>query len=235
MYQVVELWHVISTIGRILSDETRRPNVHCIMLANNKESFQYSFWWKEFEIADKVEQLKGFGQSFTAVGHRGATIYFKTIDVSEERKEQIKTNRIPFFGFGTNKSAQFTGTSLYSTEDYQHIDDRELLDDSKLIYNKIIIWHKSKAIRLCLYYDENRQYFVYCHWYGTKKERLKDYILFTLDPKNKNEIYGFGEYSDAIPAFEAMKKLRRLKNENRWYYQDNSIGTLIDDYFKNVK
>ena len=228
-YQIVELWNNISTIGRVFEDE-RQPNVHVVMLGNNTDF--NSFWWDELNITDKIRQVKSFGDSFDETTEDGTTIYFKSIDLSEERKEKIRKKKIPFFGFNTKKAAQFTGSAIWSTKDYQHIDDIEILAPENKIDDHMVIFHRDRYIRLNLFYDKNRQYFVFLHF--IRKPKLKDYVIYTLQPRESNEVYGVGEYSDCKQAFESMKKLRRLKMENRWYYENNTIGSIIDDYFKNI-
>lgn len=226
--QITELWNNISTIGRV-NDETRSLNVHCIMLGNNSDL--NSFWWDELCITEQIRGLKNFGEKFECTTELGTSVYFRSLDINEERKENIKKNNIKFFGFNTKRSAQFTGLSLWSTKDYQHIPDNEMLNNEYKRNEKIYIKHRDRYIQLVLYYNEDNNYYVYCHW--SNKPLYNDRIVLCLNPIEKNEIFGLAEYTDRLNVCNAVRKLIRLRKENRWYYQNNTIGNLLDDYIKN--
>lgn len=226
--QVTELWNNISTIGRV-NDETRSPNVHCIMLGNNSDL--NSFWWDELGITEEIRGLKSFGESFDTITELGTSVYFHSLDITTERKNNIKNNKIRFFGFNTKRAAQFTGMSLWSTKDYQHIPDNEMLNPDFKVSEKIFIKHREKYIQLVLYYNKDNQYYVYCHW--AYKPLYNDRIVLTLNPIECNEFYGTADLTTAKNISIAVRKLICLRKENRWYYQNNTIGNLIDDYLKN--
>ena len=227
--QMVELWNNISTIGRV-EDPTRRDNVHICMLANNVD--EDSFWWDEFQIASNVKDMKHFGESFETTTELGTSIYFKTIDLNNERKERIKNKQIKFFGFTTRRAAQFTGTQIWSGLDYPHLPDRSWITEGDKVFDDFYIFHRDRYIRIDLYYNKDHQYFCFVHW--SNKPKYDDKIIFTLNPTAENEFYGFGDYTEAKNLYDKMVKLLRLKKENRWYYENNRIGSIIKDYEKNI-
>ncbi len=228
--QMTELMNNISTIGRVNSPQ-RCNNVHIVLLSNNTNPF--SFWWEEFEIADRVKELKDFGETFEHETSLGVKIFFKSIELAKDTKKKIERKKIPFFGFNTRKMAQFNGMQVWAGLDYPHIPDPEMLDPKKKIFEYFYIYHRNRYIKLNLYYSRENQYYVFLHF--ANEPKLKDRVIFTLNPLKENEIYGFGNYSDAIKVNDNMRKLLRLKKENRWYYENNQIGRIIDDYCKDAQ
>lgn len=229
--QISELWNNISTIGRVF-DEKRRVNVHCVMLGNNTDP--NSFWWDEFCVAEKIRNLKNFGETFSITSELGTTVYFKSVDLTVERKDTIRRKNIPFFGFNTPRAAQFTGTALWSSKDYLHLPDLDMIKPEYKITDKLYIHHRDRWVQLDMYYNEDNGYYVFLHW--AKEPRAeKTCLVLTLEPKLKREVYGLGRFSFSDKAFNVIKKYYCLREENRWYYLNNQIGAIIDDYMKNAK
>ena len=153
------------------------------------------------------------------------------MEQSELQKSRLKDKNIPFFGFTTKKAAQFTGMSEWSTKDYQHPDF--YIDFENCLFRRMYILHRHRYIQLNLFYDENHKKYVYLHF---AREPLKqDNIILTMEPKERCEFYGICEYEDNKKVYELVRKYFRLRKENRWYYESNLIGEIVDDYLKNIK
>ena len=228
--QMTEFMNNISTIGRIGSKQ-RKNNVHVLMLGNNTD--EYSHWWDDFTIADKIHDLINFGASFECVTDLGSTVFCKLIDLNDNKKEDIANKKIPFFGFNTPEMAQFNGTQVWTQKSYSQIPDVEMLDKDYKKFNKIYIHHRNKYIQLDLYRHPDYNYYVFLHW--AKEPKRDDVLILTTEPLKKNEVYGFGRYNLSDKAYRTIQLLYKLKCEQRWYYLNNQIGNIVEDFEKNSR
>ena len=153
--QIIELQHNISTITRY------RPNARVLMLGNNQNKF--CFWFEEFEIQKEIESLK-FGKSFEKTTELGTTIYGTLIDLSLEKKNEIKNRKIRFSGFNTPKMNAFNGLNPWQGEVWKHIPDNEMLKKEYYIESPIYVYHRNRYILINLYYQEDLGYYCYLHF-----------------------------------------------------------------------
>lgn len=228
--QMTEFMNNISTIGRVKSAQ-RKNNVHVLMLGNNTDEF--SHWWDDFTITDKIRDLIQFGASFETVTDLGSTVFCKLVDLNDNQKEELKSKKIAFFGFNTPEMAQFNGTQVWAQKSYPQIPDVEMLEKEYKNYNKVYIHHRNRFIQLDLYYKEDIGYYVFLHW--AKEPKYDDVIILTTEPLKKNEVYGFGRYHLSEKVYRVTQMLYRLKCEQRWYYLNNQIGNIVEDFEKNSK
>ena len=82
-----------------------------------------------------------------------------------------------------------------------------------------------------MYVEEHKKY-IFAHF--ASEPLKKDNIILTLTPREYCEFYGLCEYEDNRKVYEVVKKFFRLRKENRWYYESNLIGEIVDDYIKNI-
>lgn len=228
--QMTELMNNISTIGRVGSKQ-RRNNVHVLMLGNNTD--EYSHWWDDFTITEKIRNLISFGSEFEETTELGTTIHCKLIDLNANKKEEVKSKKIRFFGFNTPEMAQFNGTQVWAQTSYPQIPDVEMLDYKKRINTKIMIKHRDRYIKLDLYHNDENGYFVFLRWSNPPKK--DDNVILTLEPIKRNEVYGLGRSNFSDNIYKAITKLDLLRKEHKWYYLNNQIGAIVDDYLKNIK
>lgn len=229
--QMTELMNNISTIGRVGSKQ-RRNNVHILMLGNNTD--EYSHWWDDFTIKDEIRNMNEFGSNFEIVTELGTSIYCKLIDVNENKKQEIKTKKIKFFGFNTPEMAQFNGTQVWAGIQYAQIPNFDMLHKDNKIWSNLYIYHRSRYIQLDLYHNEENGYFVYLHW-ANEPDEDKNCIILTMTPNTPREVFGFGQYNMCKRMVDVIVKYKNLRNENRWYYNNNQIGAIVDDYIKNTR
>ena len=229
--QMTELMNNISTIGRVGSKQ-RRNNVHCLMLGNNTDEF--SHWWDDFTITEQIKELNRFGSYFETVTELGTSIYCKLIDVNDNKKTEIKSKKIKFFGFNTPEMAQFNGTQVWANTEYPQIPEDDMFDSKCKIWDKLYIYHRNRYIQLDLYHKKEYGYYVFLHWANEPAEDKKCIIL-TMNPNSPREVYGYGRTNFSDKMFNVIKKYVMLKGENRWYYHNNQIGAIVDDYEKNTK
>lgn len=222
-----EFMNNISTIGRVLEPE-RAAKCHVVILGNNTD--RYAWLFQDFCISDLIPDLK-YGTTIRFKTELGTTGACMMMEQSDLQKSRLKDKNIPFFGFTTKKAAQFTGMSEWSTKDYQHPDF--YIDFENCLFRRMYILHRQRYIQLNLFYDEDHKKYVYLHF---AREPLKqDNIILTMEPKERCEFYGICEYEDNKKVYELVRKYFRLRKENRWYYESNLIGEIVDDYLKNIK
>lgn len=222
-----EFMNNISTIGRVLSDEERASKCHVIILGNNTDKYAWVF--QDFCISDLIPDLK-YGALIKFRTELGTTGFASLMEQSEIQKEKLRNKNIPFFGFNTPKAAQFIGTSEWVTKEYLHPDF--YVDYDNCYFRRMYIYHRHRYIQINLFYDNERKKYAFLHFAA---EPLKqDNVILTLEPKTYCEFYGICEFEDNKRVQELVRKVFRLKRENRWYYSSNLIGELVDDYLKNI-
>ncbi len=227
--QMTEFMNNISTIGRVGSKQ-RRNNVHVLMLGNNTD--EYSHWWDDFTITEQVRNMISFGSEFSAQTELGTSVFCKLIDLNDNKKEEIKSNKIKFFGFNTPEMAQFNGTQVWAQTNYPQIPDVNMLREGKRKSSRIFIHHRGRYIRVELFNHKDYGYFAFLHWASEPEET--DSIIMTVEPIKINEIYGFGNYSLSDRVGKALNTLNKLRKGNRWYYLNNQIGAIVEDFIKNI-
>ena len=222
-----EFMNNVSTIGRVGSDEERTSKCHVVILGNNTDRFGWIF--QDFCISDEIPNLK-YGSLIRWKTELGTTGFCTLMEQSELQREKLRTKNIPFFGFNTPKAAQFIGISEWVTKEYQHPDF--YIDFDNCYFRRMYIYHRQRYIQINLFYDEERKKYAFLHF---ASEPLKqDNIILTLEPKTYCEFYGICEFEDNKKVQELVKKVFRLKRENRWYYSSNLIGEIVEDYLKNI-
>lgn len=229
--QMTELQNNLSTIGRHGSKQ-RHNNVHVLMLGNNTDEF--SHWWDDLTITEEIKALNKFGSDFNVTTELGSTIYCKLIDVNENKKTEVKKKKIKFSGFNTPEMAQFNGTQVWAQTSYPQIPEDDMFDPKCKIWDKLYIHHRNRYIQLDLYNKKEYGYYVYLHW-ANEPDEDKKCIILTMNPNSPREVYGYGRTNFSDKMFNVIKKYVMLKGENRWYYHNNQIGAIVDDYEKNTK
>lgn len=228
-YQIfVEFLNAISTIGRPLSPG-RADYLRIIMLGNNQD--MYSFWFDEFGFdQEEVENLK-YGGYITFNTEYNTNGICRMLEQSERHKERIRLKNIPFLGFTSKKAAAFTGLEVWSGKQYKH-PDFELNFEYRL-FQRIYIFHRGRYMQLDFFNDPEKRKFVYAHF--SNKPLLEDNIILTLDPRDKQDVYGNGSKDERPSVYDICKRYFMLYSENRWYYQSNKVGSLIEDYLSNIE
>ena len=222
-----EFMENVSTIGRVGSDEERASKCHVLILGNNTDRFAWLF--QDFCISDLIPDLK-YGTLIKFKTELGTTGICTLMEQSELQKEKLRKKEIPFFGFNTPKAAQFIGISEWTSKEYQHPDF--YIDFEKCVFRRMYIFHRQRYIQLNLFYDEDHKKYIYLHF--AREPLKKDNIILTLNPKTYCEFYGICEYEDNKKVADIVRKFFRLRRENRWYYESNLIGEIVDDYIKLV-
>ena len=224
-YQIVEFWNNVSTITR------ERPEARAILLGNNLN--RYSFWFDEFCIMDEIGSLN-FGGRIDQTTELGTTLFATLLEVSKKKRDEISKKKIRFFGFNTPKAAAFTGVQAFSGNQWQHLENLELLESEYLLYNRFYVFHRNRYIQIRLYSKDSTYY---CYLNFSNKPKYKDSLILSTEPETgeKNQIYGFGEYSQFKKVKSRLDFIKKLRVQNQWYYSSNAVGDLMYDYFKTLR
>ena len=75
----------------------------------------------------------------------------------------------------------------------------------------------------------------YCFAHFAAPPQLDDNIIYTVDPVRAADVYGLGKYEKNERILGVSKQLVNLYQQNRWYYASNMVGSLIEDFIKNIK
>lgn len=222
--QIIELSNSISTIG-LRGDES---DCRVVMLGNNTN--KYLFWFDEFGISDDITNLD-FGGCIDKQTFLGTTIYVTLLDKSDLIKENIKNRKIRFFGFNNPKMNAFNGLEAFQGELWKHLPDTEWIETEYLVLDRLFIRHRNRYIQVRVYYEEERGYYCFLNWFGTPK--LKDNIILTEEPIGPGEIYGWGQFTSSKVKSKLFQILA-LRTQNKWFYENNTIGDLVNDFVKQV-
>ena len=94
------------------------------------------------------------------------------------------------------------------------------------------MYHRGRYIQMDLFNDPERGSFLFFHF--AKEPQKDDNIIFCLDPEKPFEIYGFGKYERRERLSKICKKIQITITENRTYFASNMVGSLLDDFIKNI-
>lgn len=227
-YQVFpQLLNMVSTIGRPLSPG-RTEWLHILLLGNNTD--RYNFYFDDFEISDQIETLS-FGGAITFKTEYNTTGICRLLELGETQKKRLADKNIPFLGFPGKKAAQFTGVTEWSGKQFRHADFDLNYDDC--YFRRAYIRHRNRYIQIDIFKEEERGKFAFAHFASAPK--LDDNVIYTLEPEKAIEVYGFGKYCRNEKILKVSKEITNLLQENRFYYQSNRVGSLIEDFIKNIK
>ena len=99
-------------------------------------------------------------------------------------------------------------------------------------FRRAYVFHRGRYIQFDLFADPEVGKYVFCHF--ASKPKLDDNIIFTLEPSRNKDVYGFGKYEKNEKILRVCKQFVSCLQENRFYYASNRVGSLIDDYIKNI-
>ena len=222
----IELLNVISTIGRPLSPGSA-DWLHILLMGNNIDP--YCYLYDDLMISDQIRNLK-FGGKIEFKTEYGTTGVCRLLELGETQKKRLQERNIPFLGFPGKKAAPFTGSQEWGGESYKHIDFT--LDYEYCIFRRVYLRHRGRWIQFDVFNDSKRGKFVFAHFASAPAK--EDNIIYTLEPENEREVYGFGKYERRQRILKVSKGIMDCFHENRFYYASNMVGSLIDDFIKNI-
>jgi len=221
-----QLLNCISTIGRPLSPG-RTEWLHILILGNNTNEFMWIF--DDFQISEQVPALT-YGGSITFRTEYNTTGICRLLELGEEQKKRLQDRNIPFLGFPGKKAASFTGATEWSGKTYRHADFELNYDDC--IFRRCYISHRGRYIQLEYFRDEDHGPYCFAHF--ASEPKYNDNLILTIEPEKPFHIYGFGKYCKNDRILRVLKKYISALQENRFYYASNRVGSLVDDFIKNI-
>lgn len=222
--QMIELQNNISTIGR------KRPEFHVLMLGNNVN--QFSFWFEEFCIEDDIKNLE-FGGNIDKTTELGTTLYCELVELSDTKKEENAKRKVRFSGFNTPKMNAFNGLSAWQGSSHPHIPYDEMLSEDIPKNCRIFIKHRGRYVQIVTYKSET--YGTYCYLHYANEPKYNDNLILTISPIFSNEIYAFGKWLGDGKRKRILQFIAKLKESNKWYYASNSVGDLVEDFYRTVR
>ena len=223
----LELLNAVSTIGRPLSPGSSEW-LHILLIGNNLD--QYCYLFDDLCISDQIPGLK-FGGKIEFKTEYNTNGVVKLLEIGETQKKRLTDKNIPFLGFSGKKAAPFTGVSEWGGKTYRHIDFE--LDYNNVLTRRLYIRHRGRYIQLDLFNDNERGKFVFAHFSGAPLR--DDNLIFTIEPEQSKDIYGFGKYEKRDRILKICKMIVNCYHEKRFYYASNMVGSLVDDFINNIK
>lgn len=206
--EFLDFLDLVSTIRRA------RLTPVIIMLANAINP--HSEYFKEMEISKQIASLK-VGKSEIVETKGGTKIFIEAIGGKRSKLKEI--GNMLFYGFSNPKVATITGgDDVFAFENYPHI----LNNDSDVVIDRRLkLDTGTTMLSLDIVYTEDRGYVVNVH---ECTRTYPDSVILTLDEIwSKQYVWGIGNSP-------YMKFVWGLYKQNKFYYQNNMIGSLIFDY-----
>ena len=198
-----------------------RKTPRIIMLSNTID--YNSLYFVELEIHKEIKKLHK-GQSAIFKTDKGTNIY---VEIIATRQNAIKSeiNKM-FFGFNNSKLSAITGEgSVWAFECVPHIWHN---DDDELICKNIFVDCVTAHLQIELWRTIDRGYIADIHECNLNKIKDSDIILTNNDITKRNQLYGVGRGS-------LCRIIWQLYKENKFYYADNSVGSILKNYIQIYK
>lgn len=191
------------------------------MLANTID--RESEYFNELEIYEEIHTLE-MGEDIKVTTEKGTPIYIAILNNDDKLQKKQKIQNSLFYGFKNPRISSITGTD-WSHVAYSHLPS--VRTDDKLIDRRHYIQYSNRLINLELRFCEELGLYIYCH----KATRVyEDSIIYTNDTMIKNKQYRF-----LFGSTNLDKKIFTLYNQNKWYYQNNTIGSQVNNYIQTSK
>lgn len=183
---------------------------------------------KEFEVSKEFKTLKvGEGKLITGENrHDQRPIYIEIIGVQRTKKKnerRLLQNKL-YFGLGNPKMAAITGEE--STWNYDPMPHRIPTDKDIILNRDLRIDLDTDKVQIELTYTEDLGLIVYAHLCSIDYKDSRFLVL--KDVTKKNQMYGFGHG-------KFCKKIWELYEQNKWYYDTNETGAMVETFVKNCR
>lgn len=191
------------------------------MLANTID--RESEYFNELEIYEEIHTLE-MGEDIKVTTEKGTPIYIAILNNDDKLQKKQKIQNSLFYGFKNPRISSITGTD-WAHVAYPHLPS--VRTDDKLLDRIHYIQYSNRLINLELRFCNELGLYVYCH----KATRIyDDSIIYTNDNMIKNKQYRF-----LFGSTNLDKKIFTLYNYNKWYYQNNTIGSQVNNYIQTSK
>lgn len=191
------------------------------MLANTID--RESEYFNELEIYEEIHTLE-MGEDIKVTTEKGTPIYIAILNNDDKLQKKQKIQNSLFYGFKNPRISAITGTD-WAHVAYPHLPP--VRTEDKLIDRRHYIQYSNRLINLEIRFCEELGLYIYCH----RATRIyDDSIIYTNDNMIKNKQYRF-----LFGSTNLDKKIFTLYNQNKWYYQNNTIGSQVNNYIQTSK
>lgn len=191
------------------------------MLANTID--RESEYFNELEIYEEIHTLE-MGEDIKVTTEKGTPIYIAILNNDDKLQNKQKIQNSLFYGFKNPRISSITGTD-WAHVAYPHLP--EVRTEDKIIDRRHYIKYSNRLINLELRFCNELGLYIYCH----RATRIyDDSIIYTNDNMIKNKQYRF-----LFGHTNLDKKIFTLYNQNKWYYQNNTIGSQVNNYIQTSK
>lgn len=191
------------------------------MLANTID--RESEYFNELEIYEEIHTLE-MGEDIKVTTEKGTPIYIAILNNDDKLQKKQKIQNSLFYGFKNPRISSITGTD-WAHVAYPHLPP--VRTEDKLIDRRHYIQYSNRLINLEIRFCEELGLYIYCH----RATRIyDDSIIYTNDNMIKNKQYRF-----LFGSTNLDKKIFTLYNQNKWYYQNNTIGSQVNNYIQTSK
>ena len=207
--EFIQFLDLVSTIRRA------RLTPVIVMLSNTINP--HSEYFKEMEITKEVNALK-VGKSELVTTKGGTKIFIEAIGGKKSKLKEL--GNMLFYGFKNPRIATITGgDDVFAFDNYPHISFDE--ENDVVIDRRLKLDTGTTLLSLDIVFTEDRGYVINVH---ECTRTYPDSVILTLEEIwDKQHIWGIGNSS-------YLKFVWNLYKQNKFYYQDNSIGSLVEDY-----
>lgn len=203
--EFVDFSQILSTLIR------DKLNTMIFMLANTISTYNQYFF--ELCISKEVKKLKP-GDNAIIRTKKGTSIYIELINGISPERERL--NHL-YFGFDNPKLGTITGGD-WAVANYPHPDRQERTMITQGIYMK----YTDVLLQLDLVTSAELGLHIIAH--RANKISEKALTIYTIDDiKERREQFGFG-------AGRFSKVIWKLYDAHKWYYSDNEIGDIVENY-----
>lgn len=216
-----ELCDIMSTIFR------NREYCKVVMLSNTIDI--RTPWFSELSIMSDVQKMRT-GDRKVIESLYGTHIYVHLI-APEITGIKQKLNSI-YFGFKNPKLNSITGADVWAyanyprQEKYKDIDTKEKYNID-VICDNVFLESNGFYVRLVLMMHERYGVCVRVERFEHRPCNIGDIIIVSHTPVDSMEL-------PAQSRHFICDTYLKLKARQKWYYSDNSCGTLVDSFFKQI-
>lgn len=217
-----ELCDIMSTIFR------NREYCKVVMLSNTIDI--RTPWFSELSIMNDVQKMRT-GDRKIIESIYGTHIYVHLI-APEITSIKQKLNSI-YFGFKNPKLNSITGADVWAYANYPRWDKYKDYDtreryEINVITDSVFLEANGFYVRLSLVEHEKYGICVKVDRFEHAPGNINDIVIVNHAPNNTNE------FTPSAHHF-LVDSFLKLYMRKKWYYADNSCGTLVDSFFKQVK
>lgn len=216
-----ELCDIMSTIFR------NREYCKIVMLSNTIDI--RTPWFSELSIMNDVQKMRS-GEKKVIESLYGTHIYVHLI-APEVTSIKQKLNSI-YFGFKNPKLNSITGADVWAYANFprqEKFKDTEIKERYKIdvVSDNIFLEANGFYVRLKIMIHEKYGFCVNVERFEHRPTCKGDIIIVSHSPLDTNEL-------NIATRHFLCENLLRLYREKRWYYSDNSCGTLVASFFKQI-